>query len=51
MVYDSVLSSILISIPSTDPVNGNSIGFVNPALPVLQAWYLWVMNPTVGINR
>lgn len=32
MVYDSVLSSILISIPSTDPVNGNSIGFVNPAL-------------------
>lgn len=32
MVYDSVLSSILISIPSTDPLNGNSIGFVNPAL-------------------
>lgn len=45
MVYDSVSSKILISIPSTDNIHGNSIGYVDPTNAVLTNSYFIGSEP------
>lgn len=45
MLYDSVSSRIIISIPSTDNIHGNSIGFIDPGNVVLTGYYFIGSEP------
>lgn len=45
MLYDSVSSRILISIPSADNVHGNSIGYIDPGNAVLSEYYFIGSEP------
>ena len=45
MVYDSLNSKVLISIPSKDYVHGNSIGFLDPNTATLSNYYFVGSEP------
>lgn len=45
MVYDSLDSQVLVSIPSTDNVHGNSIGFIDPESATLSGYYFVGSEP------
>lgn len=45
MLYDSVSSRILLSIPSIDNINGNSIGYIDPGNAVLAGYYFIGSEP------
>ncbi len=45
MVYDSARSKIVISIPSTDKLNGNSLGFIDPYKAQLISHYFIGSEP------
>ena len=45
MVYDSLNSKVLITIPSKDNVHGNSIGYLNPDSAILSNYYFIGSEP------
>ena len=45
MVYDSLNSQVLVSIPSNDNVHGNSIGFIDPESATLSNYYFVGSEP------
>jgi len=45
MLYDSISSKILLSIPSADNIHGNSIGYIDPANAVLTGYYFIGSEP------
>lgn len=45
MLYDTASSKLLISIPSSDNIHGNSIGYVDPGNAVLSEYYFIGSEP------
>ncbi len=45
MVYDSLISKVLISIPSKDYIHGNSIGYIDPISASLSNYYFIGSEP------
>jgi len=45
MLYDTVSSKIILSIPSTDNIHGNSIGYIDPGNAVLEGYYFIGSEP------